>query len=74
MTRISITFAAAFLLLSPIVTEARGHGGGGRVHYGGSHHTSSHGGHYAGGSGSSHRGGHYRNARTGNEYGCHGSC
>lgn len=40
-------------------------------HYGGGHHTNSHGGHYAGGHGSSHRGGHYRNIRTGNHYGRH---
>lgn len=34
---------------------ARGGSHGGRVSYGGGHHTSSHGGSYAGGSGSSHR-------------------
>jgi len=62
-------FAVASLLAAP--ASARGSYGGGRVHYSGSTHTSSHGGHYAGGSGSSHRGGHYRNTRTGDRYGCH---
>jgi hypothetical protein len=51
--------------------EARGGGHGGRVSYGGGHHTTSHGGHYFGGSGSSHRGGSYRNYRTGDQYGTH---
>jgi hypothetical protein len=50
---------------------AKGGRGGGHVHYGGGHHTSSHGGHYAGGSGSSHKGGHYKNSHTGNHYGTH---
>jgi hypothetical protein len=50
--------------------DARG-GGGGRVSYGGGHHTVSHGGSYSGGSGSSHRGGHYVNSNTGNRYGTH---
>lgn len=46
---------------------ARGHGGGhgGRVSYGGGHHTGSHGGTYLGGlGGSSHRGGHYSQIYT----------
>jgi hypothetical protein len=51
--------------------DARGGGHGGRVSYGGGHHTSSHGGSYTGGSGSSHRGGTYRNYSTGNQYGTH---
>jgi len=42
-----------------------------RRHYGGGHHTTSHGGHYNGGSGSSHRGGHYHNPRSYNRYGTH---
>lgn len=50
---------------------ARGRGHGGRVSYGGGHHTSSHGGSFAGSSGSSHRGGTYVNSRTGNRYGTH---
>lgn len=50
---------------------ARGGSHGGRVSYGGGHHTSSHGGRYAGGSGSSHRGGTYVNSATGNRYGTH---
>jgi hypothetical protein len=45
--------------------------GGGRAHYGGGHHTSSHGGHYTGGHGSSHKGGQYHNSKTGNRYGTH---
>jgi hypothetical protein len=41
-------------------------------HYGGGHHTTSHGGHYSGGSsGSSHKGGHYTNTKTNNTYGTH---
>ena len=51
--------------------DARGGGHGGRVSYGGGHHTSSHGGSYLGGSGSSHRGGSYVNSKTGNRYGTH---
>jgi hypothetical protein len=51
---------------------ARGGGHGGRVSYGGGHHTVSHGGTYVGSSGgSSHRGGHYSNPATGNTYGTH---
>jgi len=40
-------------------------------HYGGGHHTQSHGGAYPGGHGSSHKGAHYRNSRTANRYGTH---
>lgn len=46
--------------------DARGGGHGGRVGYGGGHHTSSHGGSFSGGSGSLHRGGTYVNSNTGN--------
>jgi hypothetical protein len=67
--RLMLAFAALALASAP--ASARHSYGGGRVHYSGSSHTSSHGGHYFGGSGSSHRGGHYVNARTGNHYGCH---
>jgi hypothetical protein len=42
-----------------------------RPHYGGGHHTESHGGAYPGGQGRSHKGGHYRNSRTANRYGTH---
>jgi uncharacterized membrane protein YgcG len=45
--------------------------GGGRVAYGGGHHTVSHGGTYSGGQGSSHRGGTYRNNKTRDQYGSH---
>ncbi|PDT56087.1 hypothetical protein CO678_40275 [Bradyrhizobium diazoefficiens] len=51
--------------------DARGGGHGGRVSYGGGHHTSSHGGSFSGGSGSLHRGGTYVNSNTGNRYGTH---
>lgn len=60
------------ILAIGITTDAFARGrGGGRVHYGGGHHTSSHGGHFSGGHGSSHRGGTYRNYRTGGRYGTH---
>lgn len=60
------TLIALAVLMSAEVAIARG-----GPHYGGGHHTYSHGGHYVGGSGSSHRGGHYV-SRTGNRhYGCH---
>lgn len=69
---------AAALVASLVLTiglichaDARGGGHGGRVSYGGGHHTSSHGGSYFGGAGSSHRGGTYINSRTGNQYGTH---
>ena len=55
------------VLLAAPIAEARP-----RPHYGGGHHTASHGGHYSSASrGSSHKGGHYRNARTGHQYGHH---
>jgi hypothetical protein len=63
-----LAVGAAALMLCVTSADARGYG---RVHYGGGHHTSSHGGHYAGGHGSSHRGGHYVNRRTHNHYGTH---
>lgn len=66
--RIFLAVLATILLLGP--ANARG-GHGGRVSYGGGHHTSSHGGSFPGGSGSSHRGGHYSNFSTGNRYGTH---
>jgi hypothetical protein len=67
-----IIAALAGLSMVAAPAVARHTYGGYRVHYSGSHHTSSHGGHYVGGSGgSSHRGGHYSNPRTGNHYGCH---
>ncbi|MGL3104689.1 hypothetical protein [Bradyrhizobium sp. BR 1432] len=62
----------AGLLLLGMIGQANARGGhGGRVSYGGGHHTTSHGGSYLGGSGSSHRGGTYVNSRTGNRYGTH---
>jgi hypothetical protein len=70
MIRILAVCAAALAMFATSA-DARGHSSGGRAHYGGGHHTSSHGGHYAGGHGSSHRGGHYVNRRTGNHYGTH---
>ncbi len=42
-----------------------------RPHYGGGHHTESHGGAFPGGHGSSHKGGHYRNPKSANRYGTH---
>jgi hypothetical protein len=66
----NITILALALLCSTTFAQARG-GNGGRVSYGGGHHTYSNGGTYIGGSGSSHRGGHYVNASTGNRYGTH---
>jgi hypothetical protein len=66
----TVAFAALSLAYSPAL--ARHSYGGGRTHYSGSHHTTSHGGHFAGGSsGSSHRGGHYRSPTGGHRYGCH---
>jgi hypothetical protein len=71
--KFTMLIACAAMLAFATSADARGHSyGGGRVSYGGGHHTSSHGGHYAGASsGSSHRGGSYRNVRTGNRYGTH---
>jgi hypothetical protein len=64
--------AATFLILAFAPhANARGGGHGGRVSYGGAHHTVSHGGTFVGGPGSSHRGGSYRNYSTGNRYGTH---
>jgi uncharacterized membrane protein len=67
-TVLKILVLTLTLLCTTTFAEARG---GGRVSYGGGHHTYSHGGTYVGGSGSSHRGGHYVNASTGNRYGTH---
>ncbi|QNA82561.1 hypothetical protein G4G27_06995 [Sphingomonas sp. So64.6b] len=75
MFKLSIA-ALAFVAIAATPALARGsHSyGGGRVHYAGSTHTSSHGGHFAGSyRGSSHKGGHYRNVRTSNRYGYHKS-
>jgi hypothetical protein len=69
-TASAIAALLCFMFVSS-VADARGGGRGGRVSYGGGHHTTSHGGHYSGGSGSSHRGGSYRNYRTGHQYGTH---
>ncbi|BEP46227.1 hypothetical protein GmRootV15_68160 (plasmid) [Variovorax sp. V15] len=57
------------VFVSPLAV-AKGSSGG-RVAYGGGHHTASHGGSYSGGQGSSHRGGTYRNTRTSDRYGTH---
>jgi uncharacterized membrane protein YgcG len=67
----TITILVMAMLCSTAFAQARGGHGGGRVSYGGGHHTSSHGGTYMGGAGSSHRGGHYQNFSTGNRYGTH---
>lgn len=59
----------------PADANARGGGhgshSGGRISYGGGHHTTSHGGAFVGGSGSSHRGGTYSNPASGKQYGTH---
>lgn len=66
---LSIAILAASALAS---VPAFAKGSGGRTNYGGSKHTSSHGGHYKGGSGgSSHKGGTYSNPKGGKEYGKH---
>lgn len=64
---------AGLVMLVALNEQAAARGGshGGRVSYGGGHHTSSHGGSYSGASGSSHRGGSYVNSNTGNRYGTH---
>lgn len=69
----TIGIVATLVVLMGLSEQAAARGGshGGRVSYGGGHHTSSHGGSFAGGSGSSHRGGTYVNSRTGNRYGTH---
>lgn len=69
MKIISLIFTVFLLAIAPL-NDAFAKGS--RPHYGGGHHTSSHGGHYSGGSGgSSHKGGHYINTKTGNRYGTH---
>jgi hypothetical protein len=61
----------SFAFAADALARGGGHGGG-RVSYGGGHHTTSHGGTYTGGTGgSSHRGGTYSNPATGNAYGTH---
>lgn len=68
----AFSFFFGVMLLLGLSGEAAARGGhGGRISYGGGHHTTSHGGSYAGGTGSSHRGGSYINSRTGNRYGTH---
>lgn len=71
MKKFAVTACIALLAFSSPAFAKSGRGGGGRIHYSGSYHNSSHGGHYAGGNGSSHKGGHYKNSRTGNRYGTH---
>jgi hypothetical protein len=61
---------AVMVLVLATNADARG-GRGGRVSYGGGHHTTSHGGTFVGSAGSSHKGGTYRNYSTGNQYGTH---
>lgn len=65
----SAAILAAIAMSAPVM--AKGRSGGSGPHYGGGHHTTSHGGNYSGGSGSSHRGGNYKNTNTGNKYGKH---
>jgi hypothetical protein len=67
----AIVLAIALLTSTDFAAARGGSHFGGRVSYGGGHHTSSHGGTYIGGSGSSHKGGSYRNPSTGNLYGTH---
>jgi hypothetical protein len=72
MKSIGAVAATMMLLAFTAGADARGGGhGGGRVSYGGGHHTTSHGCTYIGSSGSSHKGGSYRNYSTGNQYGTH---
>ena len=63
------------LLFALTIVDAYARGGGrssvGRVYYGGSKHTTSHGGTYIGAVGSSHKGGTYVNPPSGNRYGIH---
>ncbi len=66
-----LAMITAVTIALPISTVWAKGGGGGRPHYSGGSHTSSHGGHYAGGSGSSHKGGSYKNASSRNQYGKH---
>ena len=47
------------------------HPSSGRPYYGGSKHTTSHGGQYPGATNSHHRNGHYQNWGTANRYGVH---
>jgi hypothetical protein len=73
-TKVKILSAISILpllLLGSDMSLARGGSHSCGPHYGGSHHTASHGGHYAGGHGSSHRGGHYKNPGTGDHNGHH---
>jgi hypothetical protein len=58
-------FSLCAMLATP--ADARGRG----PHYGGGHHTTSHGATYRGGSGSSQGGGHCSNPRTHDNYGRH---
>jgi hypothetical protein len=67
---ICAAIALAFVLIASDA-DARGGGRGGRVHYGGGHHTTSHHGKYIGGVGPSHKGGTYSNPTTADQYGTH---
>jgi hypothetical protein len=68
--RTAILALAAALALGT-AADARGPSSG-RTYYGGSHHTSSHGGSYSVGSGeSSHQGGHYNSPAGGHRHGRH---
>lgn len=68
MKTISLALILAVgLVSSPLYAK----GSGGRPHYGGGKHTTSHGGHYSNGGGSSHKGGTYKNERTDDRYGTH---
>jgi hypothetical protein len=71
MKTLGVMAATVMLLAFASSADARGGGHGGRISYGGGHHTTSHGGTYVGSSGSSHKGGSYRNFSTGNQYGSH---
>jgi len=54
-----------------VVYNAEARGSGSRPHYGGGHHSKSHGGKYLGGHGSSHKGGEYVNPKSNDRYGTH---
>jgi hypothetical protein len=61
-----LAILAVALLAAGTANASRG------PHYGGGHHTSSHGGHFSGSySGSSHRGGHYTSRVGSHSYGSH---
>jgi hypothetical protein len=76
--RSALLFAFCLISLCP-PADARHTGGSNsshslhssHPHYGGGHHTTSHGGHYAGEVNSNHKNGHYKNSKTGDRYGQH---